>query len=428
MKDLQSPQPEIQPEMTRPDFWIDRITDADKVILKPPAIDAYNQKLLQCLAGTIYDLPSYPESLEKHDLQAMITQKTLPAGPVYRDGKPLSPDDLSQLQARLNIDAIPEVNPVAYGFTLRRANLRSFPIAVCYTAEPDDVEFDLFQETALNPAEPLLILHRTAAADWYYIQTANFRGWVASQDIIATEKRQAWLSYIQSCNFLVVAANHLQVFRPDETGNTETLHFEMGAKLPLEDSEVNPEYGDFLVKIPARDAAEHLCFQPVRIPRSDSVNRGFLPYTGGNMINQAFKMLGQRYGWGGTHKSVDCSSFTMNIYHSFGFLFPRNSWEQERLPGTAVHFEVEAEPGRAARMNQLCPGAILNLPGHVMLYLGEYKGSHYIIHALSSYGIPNSRGGYTKTYILKVCVTGLDLIRSNGKTLLASLSSGRNIE
>jgi hypothetical protein len=423
-----SPQPDILPDMERPEFWIDRFTGSGKVILDAPAISAFNCRVMQSLSGTVYDLASYPASLRKPDLQALIAANRVPKGPVYGDGRLLTPDDGSHLESLLNLEAVPEDNVVAYGFTLRRTNLRSFPTTLYCTMEPADMEFDLFQETALNPAEPLLILFWSADRDWYYIQSANFRGWVAAKDIVRADSRESWLSYFQDRDFLVVSANHYKVSRPNQTGNMAELHFEMGAKLPLDDPETFPDSGDFRIIIPARDVAGRLCFQTVRLPRTAGISRGYLPYTGANIITQAFKMLGMRYGWGGTHQSVDCSSFVMNIYRSFGFYFPRNSREQERLPGKTVNFEEnQTEFERADCLNRLLPGAILNLPGHVMLYLGEYNGSHFIIHALSSYGVPDSRGGYVKTYFLKVCVTGLDLTRSNGQTLWAALTSGRNI-
>lgn len=424
-----SPQPNIRTEMEQPEFWLERFNGSSKLILDTPAIAAFNRKILHSLSGTVYDLASYPDSVRKADLKTMLATGSFPKEPVYDGLRLLTPDDFSQLQSKFNPDAVPENNTVTYGFTLRRTNVRSFPTMHRCTAEPDDREFDLFQVTALNPAEPLLILFESAVNDWYYIQSANFRGWVASQDIVRADSRGSWLSYFQNRSFLVIVASHLKVSRPDEGGNNEELHFEMGAKLPLEDPETSPDSGEFRVKIPSRDMAGRLYFRTVRLPRTEAVHRGYLPYTGENIIIQAFKMLGMRYGWGGAHESVDCSSLTMNIYRSFGLQFPRNSGEQERLPGIAVHFEThEEEAVRIERLTRLLPGAILNLPGHVMLYLGEHHGSHFVIHALSSYGVPDLRGGYVKTYFLKVCVTGLDLLRSNGQTLLASLTSGRNIE
>jgi cell wall-associated NlpC family hydrolase len=428
MSNSHSPQADIHPEMERPEFWLDRFTGSGKIILDAPAINAFNCRILQSLSGTVCDLTSYPRSLRKPALKTLIAASRFPEGPVYGDGRLLTPDDFSHLTSRLNLKAVPEDNAVGYGFTLRRANLRAFPTTLRCTVEPDDMEFDLFQETALNPAEPLLILFQSAAGNWYYIQTVNFHGWVAAQDIVRADSRGSWLSYWQNRDFLVVSANHIKVSRPDATGNNEELHFEMGAQLPLAGPETFPDFGDdFRINIPVREATGHLCSQTVRLPRTAAVNRGYLPYTGANIITQAFKMLGIRYGWGGAHESVDCSSFIMNIYRSFGFQFPRNAREQERLPGKAVSFKDQAESERAARLSRLLPGAILNLPGHVMLYLGEYNGSHFIMHALSSYGTSGSRGEYVKTYFLKVCVTGLDLARSNGQTLLAALTSGRNI-
>ena len=63
------------------------------------------------------------------------------------------------------------------------------------------------------------------------------------------------------------------------------------------------------------------------------VSVGYLPYTRAHILRQAFKMLGENYGWGGQREGRDCSSFIMDIYNVFGIRSPRNADQQEKIPG-----------------------------------------------------------------------------------------------
>ncbi|HYH01527.1 MAG TPA: NlpC/P60 family protein, partial [Bacillota bacterium] len=167
----------------------------------------------------------------------------------------------------------------------------------------------------------------------------------------------------------------------------------------------------------------------VEIPADAAVSRGYLPYTRANILKQAFKLYGQPYDWGGLHDSVDCSGFIMDIYRCFGLAMPRNSGQQAALPGPELRLESLSTDQRMNQLQQLAPGALLNLPGHVMMYLGETAGSPYIIHALSSYGLPEPTGSQLqKIYHLQVSVTDLMLQRANGQTFLEALTSAKQLE
>src|SRR5690606_33093221 len=82
------------------------------------------------------------------------------------------------------------------------------------------------------------------------------------------------------------------------------------------------------VQLPLRDAEGRLSFTSALLPLSADVHQGYLPFTANNIIGQAFKFLGERYGWGHDYNGRDCTGFISEIFRSFGFLMPRNSGQQ----------------------------------------------------------------------------------------------------
>jgi hypothetical protein len=86
---------------------------------------------------------------------------------------------------------------------------------------------------------------------------------------------------------------------------------------------------------------------PALLPRSQDTAADYLPLTPRLLLRQAFKFLGERYGWGHDYDTRDCSGFVSEIYRSFGVLLPRNTSAQAVSPALdppAVH-----RHGRPAR-------------------------------------------------------------------------------
>lgn len=65
---------------------------------------------------------------------------------------------------------------------------------------------------------------------------------------------------------------------------------------------------------------------------SRDVSVGYLSLTNEEIIKQAFKCLGDRYGWGGMLESRDCSSYIREVYRCFGWILPRNTTGQLQMP------------------------------------------------------------------------------------------------
>jgi hypothetical protein len=127
----------------------------------------------------------------------------------------------------------------------------------------------------------------------------------------------------------------------------------------------------------------------------------------------------------------DCSAFVMDVYRSFGLMLPRNGDEQEQSTGRTVSFASLGTDQRYGLLDSLLPGASLHTPTHEMLYLGKHGGLYYVIHDITSYGDPdrvNADGSLAGVELKRVAVTDLSLTLRSGRTIIDSLTGGKQLE
>lgn len=434
---VQSTIPNVTKEMFDPTFWCSKLDDANTIIMDQPAIEKFNAKIRSQLPNVIFDLENQPTSWSKEDLSAML-EPSFPDFTVYVSGKEVSASYFDNLKAQINLEGIKDVNPVKYGFTVKRTHMRTFPTHDFLVDSPDDILYDNIQETALHAAQPLLILHTSANNRWYYVRTYNYTGWVSASDVAITQDRSIWLEYVNSKNFLVVTGSKIRLGYNQYSPELSELMFEMGAKLPLVTSNVplivdnQNTAGCYVVKLPTRDASGKLNFKYALVPFSADVSEGYLPYTRENIIRQAFKVQGERYGWGGLFNGMDCSSFIMNVYSTFGIKLPRNTSQQVKIEGNKVAFvDVPTILERESLLNQLKPGAVVYKPGHCVMYLGEHNGKYYVIHDAAEYGDinrPNEDGTLKDIPLHTVSVSPIDWDMLSGKKFIETVTYGNQYE
>lgn len=426
--------PNVIPEMLTANFWIDKLPEPDQVIMNGEEVASFNRDIIRTQPDLVYDLTDYPASLNKERLTELVTMRPFPDEERYSNGRLVEGDYYQNLWKQMNLSGIGEKNKVACAVMVRRTNIRTFPTSDESLSEPDDMEFDIFQETAAGPAEPVLILHRSLDGSWCFVQLYNYCGWVPSADIAVAKDRQSWLAYVNPADYLVVTGNRLGLDFPDPL----PVELTMGTKVPLAggrktDGAFNDQApdGGYAVLLPVRGDNGELLTKTALIPGGADVSVGNLSYNRANIIRQAFKILGERYGWGGMFNARDCSAFVMDVYKSFGLMLPRNGDEQERSAGLTASFEGLNTRQRYALLDSLLPGASLHTPTHELLYLGRHEGLYYVIHDITSCGNINRRnpdGTLEKLVLNRVAVTDLSLPRRNGVSFIDSLTGGKQIQ
>ena len=371
-----------------PDFWIARAQAPDQVLIARAAIDARNARLLR-EDDSMHDLSALPATLGRAQVTGWIDDlASPPAKPLWDDaGKPVPKATLDAIVANRAMDAIPRTQPARFGLAVERAALRAFPTTLRVFSRDDDGDIDRFQESALFPGDPVAIVHTSADGEWLFAVSPRYEAWVEAK-AIATGDKAAVLAYAQRTPYRVVTgAKPRTVFTREEPRLSE-LQLDMGTRIPLSgaplDQPVNGQhpYSSWILDLPVREADGRLAFAPALLQKNAGSDADYLPLTRANIIRQAFKFLGERYGWGHSYNGRDCSGFVSEVYRSMGVQLPRNTSDQSVSPVFArTHFEPgDARAKRMAAVDALDVGDLVYIPGHVMMFVGRIDGMPYVIH------------------------------------------------
>ncbi len=429
--------PGVSEEMLYASFWLKDIADRHELIMTPEQIERYNRRSFRD-CEVLKNLRVYPGAVSGEKLRQMITRVSArPKSKRYLDGKEVGDDFYSSLQKQLNLDNIDNLTRVKFGITVRRTEMRAFPTADRVFAEPADFESDMFIETALYPVEPLAILHQSADGKWLFAQSYNYLAWLPAE-AVAFSDRQPLFEYLDRGDFLVVTGKGVLTGYNPKRPEISELQLDMGARVPLSPRDEIPmdidgqhPAGNYVVKLPARGPDGQLEFRTGLIARSEDVRVGYLPMTRHNIITQAFKFLGQRYGWGGMFNTRDCSAFIMDNYRSMGILLPRNAGEQGKqaigITHTLTPEMTLAE--RQAVFDRLPSGTPVYMAGHAMLYLGSRNNDYYIIHDFAGFRVPDADGKLKSSTARCVFVTPLlATFLSDGKKYLEGIYAAREFQ
>ena len=399
-----------------PAFWIARLPDAQRPLLERDAIEALNASL-ERVDKTVHDLDALPARFTRDEVRAWIDPiSSAPTRALFFDGKPLEKSVLDAAMANAALDAIAGSTEARVGMVVRRADLRTFPTTQRVFARADDNDIDRWQESALFPGTPVIVLHESRDAKWWFVVSPRYAAWI-ERERVALGARDAVFAYGRKSPYLVVTGPSVEtVFNPERLDLSQ-LQLDMGVRVPLladwpADRPVNGQhpYAAHVVELPRRREDGTLEFAPALLPRRADVRTDYLPYTPANVITQGFKFLGERYGWGHSYDARDCSGFVSEVYRSVGIELPRNSGDQGRAETfERIAFdEKTTHAQRLAIVETLQPGDLVYIPGHVMMVLGRVDGTTYVIHDTTGIGYRGDDGKYVRVPLNQVAVTPLE--------------------
>ena len=434
--------------MLNSEFWIKQSAcDVEKKLVNHDELKRFREETAERmkdlgLAAEYTLFQDMKEKLSRQELKDMMSNYSLPDNipedKLYGFDKNLHPRGWKeQLIEEANLDNIPEEVVAQPALTTDRALIRAFPSNDTAARSRDTIDVDLFQLTALPAACPVQVWHYSRSGDWAYVQSEIYSGWMEKKYLALAENREEVIEYIENDDFLVVKESHLQTEPNPFYPEVSNIQLQMGDTLPLMDSEKLPSEipagstngqspaGCYPVKVPVADKDGRLNFAPALIPGSARVQRGYVKLNRRNLIKAAFACLGERYGWGGLFNRRDCSRLIFDIYRLAGLVIPRDAGDpqEEGAAGRKIYFEGSREE-RLRQLQKLAPGDPLYLPGHVMVYLGEFQGKHYVIHAGAGYGRKEENKVKSVT-VHSVFVMELEtLMQNKDKTYLEALTVG----
>lgn len=408
------------PAMQSPEYWIKRVPGAEKPIKTMDQMKHFNEEIKNMVPENIDVLKidkSRPGKAVIDQLQ--LEYNTLENRKLFDANDKVVPKSFfeEEIKPLMQIDQVPSKIKVKWGAATRAVSVRAIPTTTKMIEGKGDVEFDQLQYTLIKLWTPVAIYHKSNDGKWFYVQAPYVRGWVKAKDIAIFEGRDELKARLKSGSFLVVTGESVRVFR--NAGLKDVFQRpSMGTVIPMAASKSSE--GPYPVWMPYRKEGGTVGLTKCYISRKSDVTKGFPVYSQANVIRQAFKLLGERYGWGGMYNGRDCSGFVHDVFLSFGVDLPRDS-KQQAMVGTQLGyfqaFQNAAE--RQVALKSARPGiTLLKMPHHQMLYLGTVNDQFYVIHSTWAERTGDDPLADEKNRVNQVVVSDLEL---NGRSYLGSL-------
>ncbi|AKF86138.1 hypothetical protein MFUL124B02_21860 [Myxococcus fulvus 124B02] len=379
--------PAFSEDMLSAEFWIRRAPSPDEVLLDAEQVAARRTRAFGPEGGLI-DLKRMPTALTRAQVAGWVkdAQQTPIQAVIDEQGQPVTEAMLEELRQNAATEHIPEAAPARYGLSVRRTPLRSLPSDRRLFAAENLRDYESLQAGILFPGEPVVIAHQSADTHWLFVQTTQGPAWVRRADVAVGSADEVF-SYVAKAPGRVVTGDQVRtVFTPEAPGVSE-IELDMGVALPRADvapgEPVNgaSSYASWPVLLPVREQDGTLAFQSALLRRTADTAPGYLPLTRANILRQAFKFLGERYGWGHQFNARDCSGLTSEVYRSLGLFLPPNSGMQGKS-AALNHRLFTASDSHAERLRAVAQaqvGDLIVVPGHVLMIIGHVDGEPYVI-------------------------------------------------
>ena len=439
-------------DMLDPQFWIG---DKKEEVLytfdeieyynrnNPNFVEYYSEEESRNLKLFMYDMPDtlscdVVRSLIGEDVEAVIETD-------------IENDVKNDLENDMEAD-VSDAAKYEYAICVKRSVARTLPSDEFVSDDPDEIFFDDLISAEVMPFTGVVILAGSQDGEWKYIINGSYGGWVKADTLAVCKDKEEWLSICQPDVFLIVTGSEIVMDETAVPTSSSGMILPMGTKIRLSEDtncdnaeediaassdsglEANTAadneetingrstIGAYTVDIPYREDDGSVGIEKTLIPVSKDVSVGYLNMTSESVLRQAFKFLGRVYGYGGSLSSNDCSGFIRQVYSCYGFDLPRNATAiaQRSDLGSTETSNMTTDKKKNI-LSETSPGMLLYMDGHIMMYLGMHEGEPYVISSCATCIEPGHDVSDIKDTFC-VMVSGLDLIRTNGRTWLEDIS------
>ena len=371
--------PGVRPEHETLEYWVRRaatLGDVDAPLLTVDEIRAHRDAL-HVPAGEPNqpDSPAHPTGqwrldtpLAPRELALHLNERFAYLRGMFRDRYVTREGDAIPAEQRRRVRAIDPDAPLPLTRELRVAlediPVRCAPFESPYYKTPVDPDFDRNSCSTVRAQEPVQVLMSWPGDEGLsLVRTGYTLGFIG---------RDAPLSPPVAAEFEAAYERgpRARLGRDQEIGGRA---LPAGTALPLTESDA------VLVASPEG-------IQSMSRP-SDAISTE-RPLTRRGVLQEAFRLLGAPYGWGGQAGGRDCSRFTLDVFSAFGLPIPRYSARQARAGSFSVDVSDMAPEEKLQALDQAASAGIvlIHFPGHIMLYLGRTEeGRPMAIHAFSEY-------------------------------------------
>ena len=418
-------------------YWLQKQKDADKVLMTPAQVAAYNKLAASTESTMRVDLFSVERSYNASSLlQSLIqtVENEKPDRDLFIDGNQIDKEAFYQrLFSAIRSTGWSGTQSIRYAICTAHTGIYAIPTdtLIGYSAEDPDSEYQLSE---LRVNEPFLIKQICIynGKTFYWGMSDHLSGWVNAEHLAICSDRKTWKDafYVQPSakDFIVVTTDSITTEPSLTVPSISSVRLAIGTVLKLVETDKIPRnigernaWHNYVVYLPTRNADGTYKKQMALISQHCDVSVGYLPLTQTNLLQTAFKCLGNRYGWAGTLGAMDCSLFTRAVYLCCGVNIPRNTNWQQNVPNTRFDLSGMNDAQKLQFISKLPSGTLLYLPGHTMIYLGMENKMAYVISDAGSVSEPDGPLQLEKTY--SVIINPLSVRRRNGLSWLSNLTA-----
>jgi len=331
----------------------------------------------------------------------------------YTYGKSFG-ENLRLLNEQWFLDMKDEGNYEAYGtlnakaISLSYVDLRNFPTSKPVFKNPkqagEGFPFDYMQNSGVHANEPLFVSHLSKNGKWVYVFTAYATGWVDKSKIAFL--KDSVVKRWQEARQIEIIDEYYAI--KDLEGNF-VFRSRVGMRLAL----VSIEKDYYIALAITAGKNNTATYKQVKVP-FEIAKEGKLILNTQNVEHITRLIMQSHYGWGGLYEERDCSSTLRDFYAPFGIWLPRNSSQQSKVGKVISLKDLSIEEKKTAIITQAVPfETLLYKQGHILLYLGVYKGQIAVLH---------------NVWGIKTIHNGVEGRRVIGKTIISSLELGKESE
>lgn len=408
------PLPGILPEMLDTGYWISRMKRPDEVILKldeirnmneaykrrinspDPFRDVYEDRkpnLIHWWPGYTFTSPDFhtynPRAVADTVKSRIKDEITYLRKQEYGNCLAIkySADEINDFEKEMALDKVKDTVIIRDGIAVRTSRLRNipsfFPEQLGLT-QSRKTRWDLWNIGAIKIGRPVTVLHISRSGEYLFVLSEAGYGWVRSEDIAFGNKKDID-TFADAAYFAICTGSKVQ-FYTDETCTIASGWFGMGTRLPLV-SKNNPR----MIKVPVRKMNGQFSTETAWLVDNNEFHVGYLPYTRRNIVETAFKLLGDPYDWSGAWFGRQHENTYNDIFACFGFELPNHGTLFTFYNNTSTTV-LQPEMGKEQYFKKILENepfvTIQSCGGHCQLFLGEHNGAP-VVFDQHGYGYPD---------------------------------------
>ena len=261
------------------------------------------------------------------------------------------------------------------GLILNYTNIRALPTSRPLLRDPslagEGFPFDYLQNSSINANTPVFISHYSKDKQWVFIFSRFTYGWVNDEDVVTIEDKHT--VFWKNARQVHIVKEGIPLFTQD---NVALYNTRIGMMFAL----IKEDPLDYTVLSVGKYKNNEAVYYQTKISKKYA-RKNILALSQKN-LNMIINEVSQtNYGWGGVYGQRDCSSMLMDLYAPFGIALPRNSSKQAKV-GLIIDLSKKSNQEKLNTIkNEAIPfETLIYKKGHIVLYVGVYKGDVIVFH------------------------------------------------